>query len=304
MANDTLDQRIWDGETLRSDVAIALMKIAKAFLDKTEIDKEPDDVIFVGSAAGYNYGPTSDIDLHIVMDMSKVSDDVELAKAFFNAEKVSWNLKHNITVKGRDVEVYVQDIDDPLESTAMYSVLNGAWIKKQPKSLTAAAPKDTEARARAISSMWAKKAKEYIIASKPEGIEKSIDLIYSIRKRGLERGGEMDPMNLAFKRVRSAGLLDALKLAKDGELDRFLSVESDGNSVYNQRDPVYDPASNEDMIMERGQIKDDYTPEQLAEINEGVADLIERLGLGGAPVTEPMTAEEVLARLGMVPDAA
>ena len=292
--HDTLDQKIWNGEELRPDVRDSLLKIANSFLENTETEVEPEDIIFVGSAAGYTYGPTSDIDLHIVIDMSKLSDDVDLAKSFFNSEKVAWNLKHNITVKGRDVEIYVQDVSDELKSAATYSVLNDKWLKKQSKEMGEVLP-DTEIRVMEILTIWKSQAIKHLSINKSEGIEKAIDLIYKIRQRGLERGGELDPMNLAFKRVRSAGVLDALKQASVSEEDKLLSLEDfDPKGVYKQRDMVY----TTDMISEQN-LNEFIVSEEEAVFNQEVEDFIIKAGLNVESNSQKMTADQVLAKLGI-----
>jgi hypothetical protein len=294
--HDTLDQNIWNDEELRVDVRNSLLKIANSFLENTETEIEPEDIIFVGSVAGYTYGPTSDIDLHIVIDMSKLSEDVDLASAFFNAEKVNWNSKHNITVRGRDVEIYVQDVSEKLESAAIFSVLNNEWIKKQPKTM-GEVPPDSEARIREILTIWKSEALKSLSINKAEGIEKAINLIYQIRRRGLERGGELDPMNLAFKKVRSAGVLDKLKDARTSEEDKSLSLEDfNPEGVYKQRDMIYTP----DMISEQNlnEFAKLSTEEDL--FNQEVEAFILKTGLVDMPpVTPAMTADQVLAKLGI-----
>jgi predicted nucleotidyltransferase len=293
--HNTLDQNIWNDEELRVDVRNSLLKIANSFLENTETEIEPEDIIFVGSVAGYTYGPTSDIDLHIVIDMSKLSEDVDLASAFFNAEKVNWNSKHNITVRGRDVEIYVQDVSEKLESAAIFSVLNNEWIKKQPKTM-GEVPPSSEARIREILTIWKSEALKQLSVNKAEGIEKAINLIYQIRRRGLERGGELDPMNLAFKKVRSAGILDKLKDARTSEEDKSLSLEDfNPEGVYKQRDMIY----TSDMISEQNLNEfAKLSDEDL--FNLEVKNFILKTGLVDMPpVTPAMTADQVLAKLGI-----
>jgi uridine kinase len=295
--HDTLDQNIWNGEELRPEVRNSLLKIANSFLENTETEIEPEDIIFVGSVAGYTYGPVSDIDLHIVIDMSKLSDDVDLAKAFFNSEKVIWNLKHDVTVRGRDVEVYVQDVSEELESAAIYSILNNEWIKKQPKTM-GEVPPESETRVREILTIWKTEALKSLSVNKAEGIEKAINLIYQIRTRGLERGGELDPMNLAFKKVRSSGMLDKLKDARTSEEDKSLSLEEfDPEGVYKQRDMIYTPG----MISEQNLNEfAELSVEQIDALNQEVEAFILDKGLHNTTVTsKAMSAQEVLETLGI-----
>jgi uncharacterized cupredoxin-like copper-binding protein len=57
----------------------------------------------------------------------------EDAQTMFDAIKTAWNLKHDITVKGHDVELYVQDIQHVAISSSEYSVLKNEWLKEPIK---------------------------------------------------------------------------------------------------------------------------------------------------------------------------
>ena len=48
------------------------------------------------------------------------------------AKKKIWNDEHDITIKGHEVELYVEDKDEENSSEGMYSVLDNTW-HKQPK---------------------------------------------------------------------------------------------------------------------------------------------------------------------------
>lgn len=53
--HDTLNPNLWDGDHLRKDVHVALLRIAKEFYDFLNVDVRVDDVIVSGSQANYNY---------------------------------------------------------------------------------------------------------------------------------------------------------------------------------------------------------------------------------------------------------
>ena len=42
----------------------------------------------------------------------------------------NWNKKHNITIFGYEIELYIQDSNEIHHSTGIYSVLNDSWITK------------------------------------------------------------------------------------------------------------------------------------------------------------------------------
>ena len=132
----TLNPEIWVqtelGYSLKDDVRNTLKKIADDFvnvyLKEKKITLTIDDVVLVGSSANYNWTPFSDIDLHIISDFSKLDMGKEEAQLLFEELKSSWNKSHTITIKGLDVEIYIQDLDHKVDSAAVYSVLNDKWI--------------------------------------------------------------------------------------------------------------------------------------------------------------------------------
>lgn len=70
----------------------------------------------IGSSAGYNWTPTSDIDLHILIDFSQVDENEELVKNYVDSLKKIWNETHNIYYKNHPVELYIQDAKEENKS--------------------------------------------------------------------------------------------------------------------------------------------------------------------------------------------
>lgn len=121
---------IWDNNKLLPQIKEKLLNIANSFYKTLNINVPYEDVILLGSLANYNWNEKySDFDLHILIDFSKVNEDVELVRNYFNAAKVNWNKEHDIKISGFEVEVYCQDIDEKNSSGGVYSVLNDIWIK-------------------------------------------------------------------------------------------------------------------------------------------------------------------------------
>lgn len=222
-----LDQAIWDGASLRPEVARSLEKVAEIFLAKLGVDGSgivPIDVLLVGSMAGFNYTDASDIDLHVLVDSDDVSKDPEMAQAYFRARAAAWNLKHKVTVRGRPVEVYAQTVGEHLDSRAVYSVLRGEWVKVQDPA-TAEITREAAARAKSIAADWASLARRLIAGGGKDGAQSAIEAIYHIRRDGLEESGETGAGNIAFKIVRGMGLLGALKDFVVRKEDEELSVK-------------------------------------------------------------------------------
>ena len=115
------EPNIWDGEELNSQVREALLLIAEEFYNTLDVSSPLEDVRFTGSLANFNYTPKSDLDLHLIIDFSKVDENSQLVKNYFDAKRVLWNKKHTIVVKGYEVEVYIENVGEKHISTGIYS---------------------------------------------------------------------------------------------------------------------------------------------------------------------------------------
>ena len=128
---DTLHPRFWDDEQqLDMHIRRALLVIAKDFIDEYNLGEYViDDIIMTGSLANQNWNEEfSDVDLHIVMDTTQLSEDPSLAKSISDAMKNVWNKTHtDISVGGFPVELYIQDSHEPHKSSGVYSLLDGEW---------------------------------------------------------------------------------------------------------------------------------------------------------------------------------
>jgi len=115
---------IWDEESLNFAVREKLLDIAKDFIDYLEIldPEDVEDVRLTGSLANYNYTSYSDLDLHVVVDFEKLLGNNKFIESFFKAKKTVWNNKHDILIKGFDVELYVEDDGEVHHATGIYSV--------------------------------------------------------------------------------------------------------------------------------------------------------------------------------------
>lgn len=162
------------------------------------------DITISGSNAAYGYSPASDLDLHLVVDMPK--DKPELVE-LYDAKKNQYNFTYNITVKDIDVELYVQDVQQPHHSAGVYSVLNNKWLSKPKHKVPQTSDREVRNKARNYSSRinLALKSNDLNTA---KGIMAEIR---RIRQAGLEKGGEYSVENLAFKMLRDRGRIDKLR---------------------------------------------------------------------------------------------
>jgi len=219
-----LNQNIWDEDVeLRPEVQVRLDEIANDFIEKLDLKGvEVKDVIITGSLANYNWSRYSDIDVHILIDFEEVDKNVDLVKRFFDALRSNWNKSHNIYVKGHEVELYIQDEEEPHTSTGVYSTIRNKWLVK-PK------PVDPYIDKRNVSKKARSLMREIVKietlfgrgnfdAALADGQKLKLKL-QKMRKAGLDARGIFSVENLAFKVLRRSGhmkrLYDTMREAYD-----------------------------------------------------------------------------------------
>jgi hypothetical protein len=226
---ETLCPRMWhmdeDGYKLDVQVRKMLLKVAADFVKKLKEDHELNikihDLVIIGSVANYNWTDYSDIDLHIIVDFNDLDMTKNDAQTMFDAIKTSWNLKHDIKMKGHDVEIYVQDIDHVAVSTAEYSVLKDKWIKEPKKE----SPKFNKDLIKRKYNEYKKKIDDLIKNHDEVKLKKLLEKLYNYRQSGLDKAGELSEENIVFKILRAFGHLDKLKNNIDKIYDKKVSVK-------------------------------------------------------------------------------
>lgn len=225
---ESLSENIWefDGKNyvMRDDVRKALLKVADEFIDSLGVEFFIHDIILTGSLANYNWSEFSDVDLHIVIDYKESKYGVSILEEFFDAKTKVWNEKHDIVIKGFDVEFYVQDIDHKMVSSGVYSILNGKWIVIPKKDK----PRIDDNLILRKGELYAKMIDDLINLSKKENVLPKIDelrkKLKSFRQSGLESGGEYSYENLTFKLLRRNGYIEKLLKLKTSITDKKLSL--------------------------------------------------------------------------------
>lgn len=224
---DTLSDQIFDsGQQMRDDIRKALLKISDEFIETLGIEFFIHDVVLTGSLANFNWSNYSDVDLHILIDFEDSEYDFNLLKEFFDAKKNVWNELHDVKIKGYDVEIYVQDINEPHISSGVYSILNNEWIVEPNQDSPSIDDK-----------MILQKADSFMVkidilinkAKKGENVLGAIDMLRKklkeFRQSGLDQGGEYSYENLTFKLLRRNGYIEKLLKLKTALIDKKLSVE-------------------------------------------------------------------------------
>lgn len=231
---DSLSNDIFEktekGFKMKEDIRKRLLEISDDFIESFGVDFFVHDIVLTGSLSNYNWSEFSDVDLHILIDMDEINSEDSssilqtIVKEFFDAKKNVWNEKHNIKIKGFDVEVYVQDVNEPHISSGVYSILNDKW-EIEPKKET---PNIDDRKILEKGEDFAKKIDSLIeMGLKNENLLKIESLrkkLKQFRQSGLESGGEYSYENLTFKLLRRNGYIEKLLKLKTDITDNKLSI--------------------------------------------------------------------------------
>lgn len=223
LPHSTLSKKMWAGEEMLPEFREALLKIADAFINYLGIDIDVADITMTGSYANYNYTMYSDIDLHILIDMSFIDADTDLVEEFFAAKRSFWNDRHDIELKGIEVELYPQDTREPHASSGVYSVQEDEWLVKPKKFKTGIDVGIIEKAAKKIKKEIDIAIKNSIKGSNTSDIEVMLKKLKKMRSSGLERSGELSDENITYKVMRAEGYLQKLFDTKYNIQDSNLS---------------------------------------------------------------------------------
>jgi hypothetical protein len=216
-----LNPALWDGKTMRPEVRDALLKIADDFKTFMGIDDLAiEDITVSGSNAAFSYTPHSDIDLHLLVDFSRLNPD-DVYQELFNAKKYQYNDQHNIKIRGYDVELYVQDSNKPVRSLGEYSIINNDWNRIPVQRRGNLDEKSTQQKYEKL-----KKLIELALSTNDlERVTYITDTLKKYRQAGLDRHGEFGPENLAYKILRKQGLIQKIFDHKAALEDTKLSLD-------------------------------------------------------------------------------
>jgi predicted nucleotidyltransferase len=222
---DHLSEQIFaDDSIMREDIQRALLKIANEFIEFLGIEFFIHDIVLTGSLANYNWSNFSDVDLHIMIDYEDTKYESEILKEFFDAKKNIWNEKHDIKIKGYDVELYVQDVKEEHVSSGVYSVLHDEWVVKPGKMK----PNIDDRKILEKGEEYAKKIDALVNNDNSKDILNKIETLRKklkeFRQCGLESGGEYSYENLTFKLLRRNGYIEKLLNLKNKLTDKKLSI--------------------------------------------------------------------------------
>jgi len=235
-----LNPKFWKDEHLDSRIRIRLLDIADDFIEFLGVNwVKPEDVIITGSLANYNWNKKySDIDLHILMDFSKVDKRTDFVKDYFDSKKNLWNESHKgLSICGFPVELYVQDSNEKHSSTGVYSLNKNEWIT-EPNRASLKNSKINKALIKNKVSEFMDKIDKiddiyksadndsYKARKASEMAEKLWVEIKAQRKEGLsDAKNEITNGNIIYKTLRRTGYLDKIFSLRDKSYDKVNSLD-------------------------------------------------------------------------------
>ncbi len=219
--HDELNPKLWNGNKLKSEVRVKLLKFADTWADYASIPKNLiQDIIMVGGNVNYNYTDKSDIDVHLIIDRNKLGER-KLVDDYLQSKKVLWTLTHNIKVYGYSLEPYAQDpVTSYPKGQGVFSLKNNKWIVEPVKgNYNFNADKNLKKKVSDYMHLI-----DHMIKSKmdTEAFQSLKAKIRDMRGVAIAKGGEFSQENLVFKELRNRGYLDKMdkyeKTLKDKEL--------------------------------------------------------------------------------------
>ena len=224
---ETLSDQIFEERkghfVMRDEIKKRLLEVSNDFIESLGVEFFIHDVVLTGSLANYNWSQYSDVDLHILIDFEESKYEMDILKEFFDAKKNVWNEKHDIKIKGYDVEVYVQDVNEEHISSGVYSILHNKWIIEPEKDK----PNIDDRKILEKGEEFGKRIDHLTKNPKDITIDQLEDLrkkIKEFRQSGLESGGEYSYENLTFKLLRRNGYIQKLLRLKTQLTDKKLSI--------------------------------------------------------------------------------
>ena len=212
-----LNTHFWSNSEFDPSIREKLLQIANEFYQTFKLEIPISDIQLTGSLANYNWTLKSDLDVHVLIDFSKLNPDIALVKKGIDGQRFIWNLRHNIVMRGHDVELYLQDINEPHVASGLFSLLNNEWIRipkyNPPQIDEMDVQKKFEGIVNDIDQLEASLQSGSQDISPRElydHSEKVKSRIMKMRKDGLAERGEFSVENLVFKKLRNEGYIQNL----------------------------------------------------------------------------------------------
>lgn len=224
----SLNPKIWLNNHLKSNVRKKLLSLAKFYFNQLDLGVELKDIIFTGSLVNYNYTNLSDIDLHLIIDYSKLTDNQDFAKEFFGDKRTIWADSNEIQIYGYPVEIYVQDESEMSGKGmgAMYSILKNKWIKKPKYKLPEVDKHLITKKVNKYLDILNKISMTKDTIKKVDAYNKVFEKVKNDRRKAAKEEGEFSVDNLVFKILRNKKVFDAVRENKKEIVNNVFSINS------------------------------------------------------------------------------
>lgn len=217
-----LNNKIWghDGKIIpiiREKLLVLAHKVADDIATLVKIKH----IYFTGSLATYKWTASSDIDLHIIVEILEDHSNNTLNEYFDLICKL-FNSQHNIFIKGYKVEVNIKETEVFHKDKAAYDLIENEWFKlpsKETRDLY-----DPEVIK--ITKIYQNKIDDLINNNASLSEIKDIKAeIKALRTSGLSEDGEYSVGNLVFKLLRNTEYIAKLFSYSRTLEDSQLSLE-------------------------------------------------------------------------------
>lgn len=218
--NDTLNSNFWKNDKFSPEVQEKLLQIAHDFYDSLDLKAPILDIQLTGSLANYNYTTYSDLDVHIIIDFKNINEDEALVKIALDGLRFIWNQRHDIVIRGHDVELYLQDESEQHTASGLYSLLKGEWIRKPRYNPPEVDEKDVKLKydeyVKEIGKMEEKVSKNDLTFEEYLSLEKRAKKIKEKIQKGRKdclsgsTASEFCVENLVFKELRNTGMIEKI----------------------------------------------------------------------------------------------
>jgi len=229
--HEELNPSIWfldnGSYKMKPEIRDSLLFIVEDFSDFVDVDMEIEDITLTGSLSNFNWSNFSDVDLHLLLDFG--GDKESLLKKYLDSRRIIWNSLRDIEVKGFEVEIYVQDIEEPHFASGVYSVMFDEWIVEPELEKVILDPYKILSK----SKQWMgtiDSVEDNFGRAEDESLMLAINDVKKKLKKyrgaGLKDMGEYSYENLSFKFLRRNGYLGKLNDLKNKLIDKSLTLET------------------------------------------------------------------------------
>jgi hypothetical protein len=196
-----LNPKIWDApdQRMKGEVRGALLRMAQDFIEFVGVPVQVQDVVVTGGMANYNYSRHSDIDLHVIADMSQVECD-RAVDELFDTKRLLYKKNYDLTIHKIPVELYIENSDMPAVSQGEYSVTHDGWLRKPTSMEPDWNPDAVEHWVR----VWRTVLKKAEQSRDLHTLRTSVQLLKQYRRLGLRTANaEFSTPNLVYKSLRN-----------------------------------------------------------------------------------------------------